>query len=271
MSNENPDSKSLPPSIQKLGQPDESDIKNVVAVMSGKGGVGKSSIAALLASTLKKRGFRVGILDADITGPSIPKLFGIKTAPKAVDDKLLPPTTKSGIKIMSLNLLLENEDDPVVWRSPLIVGAVKQFWTDVIWGDLDYMVVDLPPGTGDVPLTVFQSLPINGVVVVSTPRELSVLIVKKAINMANLMDAPILGLVENMAYVRCPNCGERIDLSGSRTSSETAKSLGIDLLASLPLDPAMSAMGDSGEIEGYSSPQMDEAGAKVVEILKRLN
>jgi Mrp family chromosome partitioning ATPase len=254
--------------IDTLGQPDDSNIRNVIAVMSGKGGVGKSSVSALLAKELRQKGFQVGLLDADITGPSIPKLFGLKSNPSGIGEKLLPQTTKTGIKVMSLNLLLKNEEDPVVWRSPLIVSAVRQFWTDVIWGDIDYMIVDLPPGTGDVPLTVFQSLAVNGVVIVSTPRELSILIVKKAVNMANLMEVPILGVVENMAYVTCPKCGEQIDLSGGHNSQDTASSLGIKLLASLPLDPNLSSLGDEGRIEDYISEPMTVVSTNILERLK---
>jgi Mrp family chromosome partitioning ATPase len=237
--------------LLKLGQPRNSHIRKVIAVMSGKGGVGKSSMAALLASELAKREFSVGLLDADITGPSIPKLFGLKANPTMVDSQLLPETSRTSIRIMSLNLLLEHEEDPVIWRGPLVAGAVRQFWTDVLWGELDYMVVDLPPGTGDVPLTVFQSLPLDGIVIVSTPQKLSEMVVTKAVNMARLMDIPVLGLVENMGWVECPNCGVKIEPFGSSRADETAKSMGIALLGSLPLDPKVSELGDKGLIEDY--------------------
>ncbi len=237
--------------IGKLEQPKNSNIQKVIAVMSGKGGVGKSSVAALLASELARRNYAVGLLDADITGPSIPKLFGVAGTPVTMESQVLPETSKSSIRIMSLNLLLEHEDDPVIWRGPLISGAVRQFWTDVLWGDIDYMVVDLPPGTGDVPLTVFQSLPIDGVVIVSTPQELSEMVVKKAVNMVRMMNIPILGLIENMGWVKCPKCGEKIEPFGPSRAEAIAQSMDIGLLGSLPLDPELSALGDKGLIEDY--------------------
>jgi len=250
----------------KLGQPRNSNIKKVIAVMSGKGGVGKSSVAALTASELARRDFSVGLLDADITGPSIPKLFGLKGNPIAVESQLLPESSKSSVRIMSLNLLLEHEDDPVIWRGPLIAGAVKQFWTDVLWGDLDYMVMDLPPGTGDIPLTVFQSLPIDGVIIVSTPQKLSEMVVKKAVNMVRLMDIPILGLVENMGWVQCPTCSSKIEPFGPSRADAIAKSMGIALLGSLPLDPQVSALGDKGLIENY---RPDAIRSIVDEVVKK--
>lgn len=239
------------PESLKLGQPKNSCIDKVIAVMSGKGGVGKSSVAALLASELARRGFAVGVLDADITGPSIPKLFGLRGDPIVVGSQLLPETSKTSIRVMSLNLLLEDEEDPVIWRGPLIAGTVRQFWTDVLWGELDYMIVDLPPGTGDVPLTVFQSLPIDGVVIVSTPQKLSEMVVTKAVNMLRLMEVPVIGLVENMAWVECPQCGTKIEPFGPSRADEIARSMGIGLLGSLPLDPAVSSLGDKGLIEDY--------------------
>lgn len=253
------------PGTGKLDQPKNSSINKVIAVMSGKGGVGKSSVAALLASELAKRNFAVGLLDADITGPSIPKLFGVKGTPVTVESQVLPETSASSIRIMSLNLLLEHEDDPVIWRGPLIAGAVQQFWTDVLWGDIDYMIVDLPPGTGDVPLTVFQSLPIDGVVIVSTPQELSEMVVKKAVNMVRMMNVPILGLIENMGWVECPKCKEKIEPFGPSRATAIARSMEIALLGSLPLDPEVSALGDQGLIEKYCSNAVQSITNSILE------
>jgi Mrp family chromosome partitioning ATPase len=237
------------PGIEKLPVPEHSKIGKTVAVMSGKGGVGKSSVAALLAVSLVRDGYQVGVLDADITGPSIPKLFGVKEAPVFLGFGIIPPKTSTGIRVMSLNLLLPNEDDPVIWRGPLIANAVKQFWTDVVWGDLDFLVVDLPPGTGDAPLTVLQSLPLDGIVVVSSPQDLAVMVVKKAIKMARMLDVPLLGLIENMSGVRCPSCGELIKVFGESRAEQVCKSEGIRLLGVLPLDPSISDLGDRGEME----------------------
>ncbi len=228
-------------------------IKNVVAVMSGKGGVGKSSITALLASALNKKGFKVGVLDADITGPSIPKVFGVKEKAEVLGEAILPPETALGIKIMSVNLILENEEDPVIWRGPLIAGTVKQFFEQVDWGDLDFLVVDLPPGTGDVPLTVMQSLPLNGMVVVSSPQELVALIVKKAINMAAKMNIPILGLIENLSYFECPDCKRKTELFGKSRAEVVASETGISLLGRLPILPELAQMSDEGKIEAVES------------------
>lgn len=238
--------------LEKLGQPEQSHIHHVIAVMSGKGGVGKSSLSAMLAVSMAREGYRVGLLDADITGPSIPKLFGMQQQPEAVNGKISPPETGLGIKIISLNLLLPNEDDPVVWRGPLIGGAVKQFWTDVLWGEIDYLVVDLPPGTGDAPLTVMQSLPLDGLLIVTSPQDLAVMVVKKAIKMARMMQVPILGLVENMSGLICPHCGKSIDLFGPSQAEAVAQETGIRLLGTIPLDPEISRLGDGGEIEKYA-------------------
>ena len=246
-----------PTALEKLAQPEGSNIKRVIAVMSGKGGVGKSSVSALLASALARRGHKTALLDADITGPSIPKLFGLKTLPSPVDSKLLPAKSSLGISVMSLNFLLENEDDPVIWRGPLIAGAVKQFWTDVIWGEVDYMVVDLPPGTGDVPLTALQSLPLDGVVIVSTPQDLAAMVVRKAVNMVRMLKVPVLGLIENMAWVSCPNCDEKIEPFGSSKLSAMAANMETNGLASLPLDPQISQLGDKGKIEEYQGDLSD--------------
>ena len=237
--------------LEKLGQPAESRIRHVIAVMSGKGGVGKSSLSALLAVSLAREGYRVGLLDADITGPSIPKLFGLKRHAVAENEKIVPPKTALGIKVISLNLLLPHEDDPVIWRGPLIGGAVKQFWTDVLWGEIDYLVVDLPPGTGDAPLTVMQSLPLDGLLIVTSPQELAVMVVKKAIKMARMLEVPILGLVENMSGLLCPHCGKPVELFGPSQAGAVAEETGIRLLGTIPLDPELSRLGDRGEIEQY--------------------
>ncbi len=224
-------------------------IEHVVAVMSGKGGVGKSSVTALLATWLKERGYKVGILDADITGPSIPKLFGVKGKAKSREGALLPAVTAKGIGIMSINLLMDKEDQPVIWRGPLISGVVKQFYEEVDWGDLDFLMVDLPPGTGDAPLTVMQFLPLDGVVVVTSPQELVGLIVRKAIHMARMMNAPVLGFVENMSYLTCPGCGEVIELFGPSKGNRVEEETGIPFLGSLPLIPDIAQLGDEGRIE----------------------
>ena len=215
----------------------DSAIKHVYAIMSGKGGVGKSSTTASLAAAMAKRGYKVGIMDADITGPSIPTAFGVHTKAEGSELGIYPVETKTGIEIMSLNLLMENETDPVVWRGPVIAGAVKQFWTDVIWGDVDYLFVDMPPGTGDVPLTVFQSLPVDGIIVVTSPQDLVSMIVTKAVKMAEMMDIPILGVVENYSYFQCPDCGKQHAIFGESKVEEVAAGLGLKVLAKLPIDP----------------------------------
>jgi len=237
--------------VEKLKPNELSSIAHVVAVMSGKGGVGKSSVTALLAVRLSRQGFRVGIMDADITGPSIPRMFGVKEQPVSLGFGILPVRSKTGISIMSLNLLLPHEDDPVIWRGPLIAGAVRQFWTDVAWGDLDYLLVDLPPGTGDAPLTVLQSLPLDGLVIVSSPQDLAVMVVKKAIKMAGMLGAPILGLVENMTYATCPRCGETLRLFGPGQGERVAQETGVPFLGELPLDPHLAELCDRGEVEQY--------------------
>lgn len=241
--------------IEKLPRPEHSNIKQVIAVMSGKGGVGKSSVSALLAAALAQHGCQVGVLDADITGPSIPRLLGVKERAESIGLGILPPKTGGGIAVMSLNLLLEREDEPVVWRGPLISGAVKQFWTDVLWGDLDYLIVDLPPGTGDAPLTVLQSLPLDGLVIVSSPQDLAVMVVRKAVKMARLLGVPILGLIENMTHVLCPTCGEKIHVFGRSQAAEVARTMGVELLGELPLDPRLAELADRGEIERYLEQQ----------------
>ena len=226
-----------------------SNIKKVIGIVSGKGGVGKSLVTSLIASHTAKKGLKSAILDADLTGPSIPKAFGITQRATADDDGLIPAESRRGVKVMSLNLLLENETDPVVWRGPVIAGTVKQFWTEVNWGEVDYMYVDMPPGTGDVPLTVFQSLPVDGIIIVTSPQELVSMIVEKAVKMAKLMNIPILGLVENMSYFVCPDCGKEHSIFGESHVEETAKEFGIPSFAKLPIDPAIATFVDAGMVE----------------------
>ena len=232
--------------------------------MSGKGGVGKSLVTSMLAVNMQRLGYKTAILDADITGPSIPKAFGIKGGVDGDDHGMIPPTTTSGIDIMSVNLMLEDETKPVVWRGPVIAGAVKQFWTDTIWNDIDYMFIDCPPGTGDVPLTVFQSIPIDGAIIVSSPQDLVSMIVSKAANMAQLMDIPVYGLVENMSYVKCPDCGKEIKVFGDSHIEEIAEKFGYDLLARIPMDPKLSALVDKGWIEMMNNDYMDTATEIIV-------
>ena len=243
---------------------EESHIRHVIGVVSGKGGVGKSLVSSMLAVTLKRRDLSVALMDADITGPSIPKAFGAKGDILIGEgDGLIPFETKTGIKTISVNLLLEDETRPVVWRGPVIAGTVKQFWTDVIWGDVDYMIVDCPPGTGDVPLTVFQSVPLDGIVIVTTPQDLVSLIVEKAYHMAEMMKIPVIGIVENMSYVKCPCCGEEIDVFGKSKAQETADKLGIPLLGRMPVDPKLSALVDRGVIELMENTYLDEAADRI--------
>ena len=233
-----------------------SHIKHVIAIMSGKGGVGKSLVTSTLAAATAKAGYRVGILDADITGPSIPKAFGVHDRALGDDSGIFPQRTQGGIEIISLNLLTDDETDPVVWRGPVIAGAVKQFWTDVVWGDLDYLFVDMPPGTGDVPLTVFQSLPVDGVVVVTSPQDLVRMIVTKAVKMAKLMDIPVLGLVENYSYFKCPDCGKEQAIFGESKLEEVARSLELPVLARIPIDPTLAAACDAGTLEAHAANPM---------------
>ncbi|MDD2486147.1 MAG: Mrp/NBP35 family ATP-binding protein [bacterium] len=228
-----------------------SRIGGCVAVMSGKGGVGKSLVTGLLAVGLRRQGRKAGILDADITGPSIPKMFGVGERPATKDFGILPVRSRSGIDIMSLNLFMENEDDPVIWRGPMISNAVRQFWEEVVWGDLDYLLLDLPPGTADVALTVMQVLPLKGVVIVMSPQDLTVMIVKKAIKMADMLKIPVLGLIENMSYIVCPGCNEEVEVFGPSRGAETAASQNIPFWGRLPIDPALAALCDSGRIEDY--------------------
>lgn len=237
-------------------------IKHVIGVVSGKGGVGKSMVSSLLATLFRQKGYNVGLLDADITGPSIPKTFGVKGRAMQNEIGILPAKTKTGIEIMSVNLLLDDVASPVVWRGPVIAGAVKQFWHDVVWGDLDYLFVDCPPGTGDVPLTVFQSLPLDGIIIVTTPQDLVSLIVKKAYNMAKLMNIPVLGIVENMSFLKCPDCGKEFSIfSGS--SEGIAEELGVPLLAKLPIDVSLTQMVDNGELEKADCSYLLDAAAAI--------
>lgn len=235
-----------------------SNIKKVIGVVSGKGGVGKSLVTCLLASKCAKAGLKVGILDADITGPSVPKSFGISTRAMQDDECLLPTIADGGIKMMSVNLLLEDVNSPVVWRGPVISGVIEQFWSDVRWGELDYLFVDMPPGTGDVALTVFQSLPVDGIVIVSTPQDLVKMIVNKAFNMAKMMNIPVLGLVENMSYYTCPDCGKKINIFGESKIDETAMELNVPVLAKLPINPQVNKLVDDGRIYDAECNELDE-------------
>jgi ATP-binding protein involved in chromosome partitioning len=233
------------------------NVKSVIAVMSGKGGVGKSTVSALLASSMAKNGHKVGILDADITGPSIPRLLGLKGGSvKTSEQGMVPPQTSMGIKVMSINLLLEREDEAVIWRGPILASAIKQFWDEVEWGELDYLFVDLPPGTGDVPLTVLQTLPLDGIVIVYSPQDLAIMIVKKAVRMANMMEVPIVGLVENMAYLECPECGEVIYPYGKPKGELVSAETGIPVLATLPIQPDYTTFGDQGKLEMLETTEL---------------
>lgn len=236
----------------------KSSIKKVIGVVSGKGGVGKSMVTSMLSVLMNRRGFHTAVLDADITGPSIPKVFGIKEKAYGTDDGLLPVTTASGIDVMSINLLLEDETDPVVWRGPVIGGTVKQFWTDVIWSDVDYMFIDMPPGTGDVPLTVFQTIPVDGIVIVTSPQELVSMIVEKAVKMAKLMDIPVLGIVENMSYFECPDCGKKHSIFGESDVDALAERLDIPNVAKLPINPDFASLADGGVIDRFNGEWLDK-------------
>ena len=245
---------------------DLSHVKKVIGVVSGKGGVGKSLVTSLLATTLRRRENEVAVLDADITGPSIPKCFGMKQRALSDENGIYPVSTKTGIKVMSVNLLLEEETSPVVWRGPVIAGAIKQFWTDVIWGNVDYMFVDMPPGTGDAPLTVFQSLPLDGILIVTSPQELVGMIVSKAVEMAKMMNVPVLGLIENMSYVKCPDCGREIHVFGESHIDEVAAKYALKVLGKLPMEPKPAAACDKGAIELFEGGWLD-ATADLIESL----
>lgn len=243
-----------------------SDVKHVIGVVSGKGGVGKSFVTSFLAAQMAKEGYKVGILDADVTGPSIPKMFGLHGKVVGDEKGMYPIATPEGIKVMSINLLLDTEETPVVWRGPVIAGVIKQFWNETVWGDVDYLFVDMPPGTGDVPLTVFQSLPVDGIVIVTSPQELVQMIVKKAYNMADMMHIPVLGIVENFSFLRCPDCGREIKLFGESNVDEIAAGLGLKVLGKLPLDPAYAKAADAGEFYGIENEYLNDA----LEVLRKI-
>ena len=242
-----------------------STVKKVIAVVSGKGGVGKSTVTSMMAVAMAREGKRVAVLDADITGPSAPTAFGVNECEGATDEGLYPAKSHTGIQIMSINLLLDNPGDPVVWRGPVIAGAVKQFWTDVIWEDVDYMFVDMPPGTGDVPLTVFQSLPIDGIIIVTSPQDLVSMIVTKAVKMANMMHIPVLGFVENYSYLKCPDCGKKIEVFGKSHLDKVAEEFGLPILARLPIDPKVAEAYDNGLMETVAT----DAVAGVIEAIEK--
>ncbi len=243
---------SVGPGIERLGK---RGIRNIMAIISGKGGVGKSFVTSMLASELRRQGYEVGVLDADLTGPSIAKVFGVTGRPyKGANGAIVPVKTRTGIKVMSINLVLDDPNQPVIWRGPIVNSVIRQLYWDVDWGDLHYLLVDLPPGTSDAPLTVFQSLPLDGVIVVSSPQDLASMIVTKAVNMAKKMNAPLLGLVENMSYLHCPHCGDRVDLFGEPKGEKLAQTLGIPFLGAVPLDPKIAVLSDQGMIEDYYSP-----------------
>ena len=236
-----------------------SDVKHVIGIVSGKGGVGKSMVTASLANELAAAGYRVGIMDADITGPSIPRMYGLTGPAQADDNGILPVLTDNEIKVMSINLLMPDPESPVIWRGPILANMVKQFWTDVIWGELDYLLVDMPPGTGDVPLTVFQSLPIDGIVIVTSPQELVQMIVKKAYNMAKMMNIPVLGVVENFSYLKCPDCGKEIPVFGKSKVDAAAKKLGLAVGGKLPIDPSLTELSDAGAFAKARNPYLEAA------------
>lgn len=242
----------------------QSSVKKVIGVVSGKGGVGKSLVTSLMACKMRARNNRVGILDADITGPSIPKAFGLHgTVGVTADQLMVPSVSSTGIEVLSSNLILENETDPVIWRGPIVGGVIKQFWGEALWNNIDYMFVDMPPGTGDVPLTVFQSLPLNGILIVTSPQELVSMIVAKAVNMAKKMNIPIIGLIENMSYLECPDCGRKISVFGESRIEETAAQYGIPVLARIPIDPKIAGSVDAGAVESVDAPWLDAAADAV--------
>lgn len=243
-----------------------SAIKKVIGVVSGKGGVGKSLVTSMLASAMSKKEYKTAVLDADVTGPSIPKSFGITGTAQVTELGIIPAETGSGIEIMSTNLLLKDETEPVIWRGPIIAGAVKQFWSDVMWGDIDYMFVDMPPGTGDVPLTVFQSLPVDGIIVVTSPQELVGMIVGKAVRMAEMMNIPVLGIVENMSYFKCPDCGKKHKIFGESHIKELAEEYGIDTVAQIPIDPQIASLCDKGMVESVNTDCLRD----IVSVIEKL-
>ena len=260
---ENCESRQQPQSFL-VEQNAKSDVKHVIGVVSGKGGVGKSLVTALLATAFKKKGFKTGILDADITGPSIPKIFGTAKPAGASEDGIEPALSEGGMKFISINSLLPNDSDPVIWRGPVIAGVVKQFWQDVVWGDIDYLFVDMPPGTGDVPLTVFQSLPVNGVVVVSSPQELVEMIVGKAVKMARMMKVPVLGLVQNMAYFECPDCGKKHYIFGKTDINDIAGRFMIRATGEIPVDPSIAEHCDQGKVDQIENEWLDDIVERIL-------
>ena len=247
----------------KVGQNQYSNIRHLIGVVSGKGGVGKSMVTCSMAAAMAKLGYKTAVLDADITGPSVPKTFGITQRARGSEKGLLPSESKGGVKVMSLNLIARNETDPVVWRGPVIAGVVKQFWTDVYWGDVDYMFVDMPPGTGDVALNVFQTLPVDGVIIVASPQELVSMVVQKAVKMAQMMNIPIVGLVENMSYITCPDCGKKLYPFGEGKTQQAADEYGLPLLARMPIDPELAQLVDQGRIEDFQGSWLDAVADKL--------
>ena len=247
----------------------KSSVKHVIGVVSGKGGVGKSLVTGTLAVLMQRMGYKTAIIDADITGPSIPKMFGVKDGVEGDENGLIAPTTALGIEMISANLLLQDETQPVIWRGPVIAGMVKQFWSDVIWNDIDVMLIDCPPGTGDVPLTVFQSIPLDGIVIVSTPQDLVSMIVSKAVNMASMMNIPVIGLVENMSYALCPDCGKHIEIFGKSHIDEVASHFGLEVLARVPFDPEFASLCDKGLIEAHVSDALDGAATAIAKTFNK--
>ena len=260
-----PDVKEVETAFVEATAPEVNEVKHVVAVMSGKGGVGKSLVSSLLALSLARQGLDAGILDGDITGPSIPRMFGMTARPTGSDSGIMPVSTKMGIEIMSINLFLPHEDDAVIWRGPMIGKAITQFWEEVLWGKLDYLIVDLPPGTADAPLTVLQSLPVSGVVIVFSPQELAAMVVRKAVQMCQQMSIPIIGVVENMSYLVIPDSGKRMEIFGKSRAEDMAKAAGAPLLAQLPIDPDLARLCDDGELEHYNSPLIADLGKAFIE------
>jgi Mrp family chromosome partitioning ATPase len=248
-----------------------SEVKHVIGVVSGKGGVGKSMATASLANLLASKGYRVGIMDADITGPSIPRMYGLTGPAEADDEGIYPVLTDNDIKVMSINLLMPDPETPVIWRGPVLANTVKQFWTDVIWGELDYLLVDMPPGTGDVPLTVFQSIPVDGIVIVTSPQDLVKMIVKKAYNMAEMMKIPVLGMIENYSYLKCPDCGKEIPVFGKSRIDEVSKELGVAVLGKMPIDPTLTELSDEGAFAKAENPYLEGAFAalQLLDVKKR--
>lgn len=262
---ENRESKSFLANSHEL-----SNVKKVIGIVSGKGGVGKSLVTGITSVLANREGYKTAVLDADITGPSIPKMFGIKERALASSDGIFPIITSTGIKVMSLNLLVENESDPVVWRGPMIGSAVKQFWTDVIWDDVDFMFVDMPPGTSDVALTVFQSMPLDGIIVVTSPQDLVSMIVEKALKMANMMNIPVLGIIENLSYIKCEDCGKKINVFGESHLEQITKTNNIPSLGQIPINPNIAACCDAGNIEYLDDTWLDDASNNIINLITKL-